>query len=142
MIDNHLTKFIHPAFSDRIGDFSGSIVVIKRSIGKTLQERRADIMDKLDQHGLTKDELSRKRRLFDDAKKFFQKNIGGPLKKAREAVNIFLDVADVILDSLAMVVPVAGALKEVKGAIKAVVAGITYSGEISREPTSTEKRKH
>jgi hypothetical protein len=136
-----LKKLVHPVFYNIRDDFRQSIIVIKRSVARTLQELRENIMDKLEQHGLTKDELWRKRNLFDKAKQFLQKNIVGPLRKAREAVNIFLDVADVILDSLVMVVPVAGALKEVKGTIKVAVAGITYGGTIRGEPTSAEKRK-
>ena len=87
----------------------------------------------MEEHGLTGFELRRKRDIFDRANEYFQKFIGEKLIVAREAANIFLDAADVILDSLVMVVPGPGAAKEVKATVKIAIAALSYKRESKRQ---------
>jgi hypothetical protein len=126
VIQNHLKKLATPYFKDLSGGFSGAINVIKRSIAKTFQQLQTNIVDKLEEHGLTGPELRRKRDILVRAEEYFKEYIKKPLSKAKESVNIFLDAADVILDSLVMVIPGPGAVKEVKATIKIVIASLSY----------------
>jgi hypothetical protein len=126
VIQNHLKKLATPYFKDLSGGFSGAINVLKRSIAKTFQQLQTNIVDKLEEHGLTGPELRRKRDILVRAEEYFKEYIKKPLSKAKESVNIFLDAADVILDSLVMVIPGPGAVKEVKATIKIVIASLSY----------------
>jgi hypothetical protein len=126
VIENHLKRLTSQYFGNLSGDFTDAIIVIKRSIAKTFQQLQSNIVDKLEEHGLTGVELRRKQNILNRASDYLREHIGKPLTKAREAVNLFLDAADVILDSLVMVVPGPGAAKEVKATLKIVIGALSY----------------
>ena len=125
--NQYLKKLILKRYTELLNDFStGSDIVITSINEGKADLKRVDndpfLKERLREHGLTGKELQRKLRIFYKARTIFlEKYNNAKVNIARELAKRFLDAMDVILDSLANVIPPLGAVKEFKNSIEVVI---------------------
>ena len=131
-IKEYLRYLILNSYEQYLSAFNDSVKVIENSVDNTkiyLKKHYDILQNDLDNHGLIGIEFNRKLNIFYHSKKLFLDAILSVINKVKNIpqetlvmlAKKFLDALDVILDSLASVLPPLGAAKEVKKSLEVVM---------------------
>lgn len=132
LVTEHLNVLIQIEFKDLTKQFYQGLEVVDLGIKTAIDRLKEVKYEYLHDHGLTGIELKRKLGIFDRARELWQEYIRGRrsfvrrffgkgIEVGRRIAKRLLTAIDVILDSLATVIPALGAVAEFKNSLLAVI---------------------